>query len=166
MASTVQNRYFPARQLLVRGQPSAILRTVAEVSEARGFHPATVVDETTIELEIGSASREFWLGDRLAGLFFTGRARALVIHGFAVAQVRPSHAADTGHPETWLTISTVDGLETSAAVLEVIDECLAFFARAGLLLDAGEVISALDFSAESPTNPKGHRAWRRAHRRA
>lgn len=164
MASSVNRRYFPARRLLLRGQPSTILHTVAEVFEARGFGPAAVIDETTIELEIGSAAREFWLGDRLAGLFLTGRARALVIHGFAVAQVHPSESADTGHPETRLTISSVDGLETHAAVLEVIDECMAFFARSGLLVDADELISGLELPAESLCNPQSYRTWRRARR--
>jgi hypothetical protein len=165
MASTVHKRYYPSRRMLVRGRPSDILRTVADVSAARGFKPATAIDETTIELEIGSAAREFWFGDRFVGMFLSGRARALVIHGFAVAQVRPSDAADTGRPETLLTVSSVDGLESPAAVLEVIDECLAFFACSGVLLDAGELISGLELPADSLLNPQGYRRWRRQRRR-
>lgn len=165
MASSVNRRYFPARQMLVRGHPSQVLRTVAEVAVARGFRPPTAIDETTLELEIGSAAREFWLGDRFLGLFLSGRARALVIHGLAIAQVRASDTADTEHPETRLTVSSVDGLETHDVVLEVIDECLAFFARSGLLLDAGEVFSGIELPADSLLNPKGYRTWRRRRRR-
>jgi hypothetical protein len=166
MASTAHRRYYPARHVVVRGFPADILRTVAEVAVARGFKPATAIDETTIQLEIGSAAREFWLGDRFVGTFLSGRSRALLIHGFAIAQVRPVDAADTGHPETRLTVSSVDGLETHDAVLEVIDECLAFFARTGQLLDAGEVISGFELPADSVLNPTGYRTWRRRRRRS
>jgi hypothetical protein len=165
MASSGHRRYFPARHVVVRGHPSQVLRTVAEVAVARGFKPPTAIDETTIELEIGSAAREFWLGDRFIGLFLSGRFRALLIHGFAIAQVRPVDAADTGHPETRLTVATVDGLETHDAVLELIDECLAFFARTGQTLDAGEVISGFELAADSVLNPTGYRRWKRGRRR-
>lgn len=166
MASTVQKRYFPARQMLVRGHPEQVLGTAVEVFATRGFRPETTIDETAIELEIGSAAREFWLGDRFVGRFLSGRARALVMHGFAVAQAHPAQTADTGRPETRLTLSSVDGLETHHVVLEVIDECLDHFARTGSLVDAGEPISALELPADSPGSPKGYRAWRKRRRRA
>jgi hypothetical protein len=169
MASAVNRRYFPARRLLVRGQPSDVLRAVAEVFGHASFR-STAIDETTLELEIGSAAREFWLGDTLLGdrllrFALPTRVRALAIHGVAVAQVRPSNTADAGHGETWLTVSSVNGLETPEIVVDVIDECLAYFARIGVLLDAGEPISGLDLPADSVCNPNGYRHWRRRARR-
>jgi hypothetical protein len=153
----------------VRGQPSDVLRVVAGSFTAAGFHPPTAVDETTLLLEIGSGAREFWLGDTILGdrllrFMLPRRVRALAVHGFAVAQVRPSNTADAGHSETWLTVSSVDGFETPHIVLEVIDECCAYFANAGMLLDAGEPISALELPADSVGNPNGYRQWRRGRR--
>ena len=169
MPSSIKLRYYPARRLLVRGQPAAVLSTTAGVFVSRGFHPPTPIDESSIELEIGSAAREFWLSGSIladaARFVLPTRARALVVHGFAVAQVSPSDAADTGHPETWLTISAVGGLETHGDVVDTVAECMARFTSNGLLVDAGEPFSALEFPAESVCNPKGFRAWRRQNRR-
>jgi hypothetical protein len=168
MPSSVQLRYYPARRLLVRGQPSAILRTVADVFLARGFHPANTIDESSILLEIGSAAREFWLGDTLLAdavrFFLPAKTGALVVHGFAVAQVVPSSPGDAG-PESWLTVSAVDGLETHNDVVDAIERCMARFASAGLLVDAGAPLSALELPADSVCHPKGFRAWRRRRRR-
>lgn len=169
MPSSVQLRYYPARRILVRGHPAEILSTVAGVFVGRGFHPATAIDESTIELEIGSAAREFWLSGSIladaARLILPPRARALVVHGFAVAQVIPSEQADADHPETWLTVSAVSGLETHSDVVDAVEHCMAGFASVGLLLDAGEPVSALEFPADSVCHPKGFRAWRRKPRR-
>jgi hypothetical protein len=165
MPSSVQLRYYPARRLLVRGQPMDILGTVAEIFAARGFHPPRAIDESTIELEIGSAAREFWLSGSIladvAQFLLPARTRALVVHGFAVAQATPSNTADTGHPETVLTVSAVSGLETHDDVVDAVDKCMAHFASNGQLLDAGEPRSALEFPADSVCHPKGFRAWRR-----
>jgi hypothetical protein len=87
------------------------------------------------------------------------------VHGFAVAQVIPSEEADTDHPETWLTVSAVSGLETHSDVVDAVEQCMAGFASVGLLLDAGEPLSALEFPADSVCNPKGFRAWRRHRQR-
>jgi hypothetical protein len=165
MPSRVQLHYYPARRTLLRGHPAEVLSAVAGVFGTRGFHPPLAIDESTIQLEIGSAAREFWLSGSVladaARFLLPARARALVVHGFAVAQVVPSEAADTEHPETWLTVSAVSGLETHSDVVDGIEHCLAHFASVGLLLDAGEPVSALDLPADSILNPKGFRAWRR-----
>lgn len=169
MPSSVQLRYYPARRILVRGRPAEVLSTVAGVFVGRGFHPATAIDESTIELEIGSAAREFWLSGSIladaARFLLPPRARALVVHGFAVAQVIPSEQADTDHPETWLTVSAVSGLETHSDVVDAVEQCMAGFAGVGQLVDAGEPLSAFEFPADSVCNPKGFRAWRRQRRR-
>ncbi|SMG29540.1 hypothetical protein [Agreia pratensis] len=169
MPSRVQLRFYPARRLLVREHPVAVLSTIADVFVSRGFHPPKAIDESTIELEIGSAAREFWLGDSIladaARFVLPARARALVVHGFAVAQVNPSESAGSDHPETWLTVSAVSGLETHDDVVDAVAQCIAHFASNGLLVDAGEPISALELPADSPCNPKGFRVWRRSRRR-
>lgn len=165
MGNLLNTRYYPARVALVKGSPSQVMATAVEVFIARGFRVARNLDETTLEFEIGSAAREFWLGDSLIGRLLPGRTRALVVHGFAVAQVRPSETSDAGHPDTWLTIASVNGLETHADVREVIEECLAHFRRTALLLEVGEATSGLDLPVESPCNPKGYRSWKKAQRR-
>lgn len=165
MGNSLNTRYYPARVVLVQGAPSQVLAIAGGVFMARGFRAARSLDETTREFEIGSAAREFWLGDSLIGRLLPGRTRALVVHGFAVAQVRPSETSDAGHPETWLTISSVNGLETHIDVGEVIEECLAYFRRTATLRDAGEIISGLDLPVGSPCNPKGYRSWKKAQRR-
>ena len=142
-----------------------MLATVTEVFVARGFRAARRIDETALEFEIGSAAREFWLGDTLIGMFLLGRARALAVHGFAVAHVRPSETSDAGHPETWLTIASVNGLETHADVREVIEECLAHFRRIAALREVGEATSGADLPVESPCHPKGYGHWKRTQRR-
>lgn len=144
-SARVRNLY-PARTFVVSGPRDAAVATVIAALERLKFRVRTVQGGHPVVLEYGS------IGTLLLDVWGLGLLPGR-IGKRTWALVDWSEADGL----TTFTVAHVSGLGYGYPAREAIARMLAAFDAAGVLVDAGEAISAFDLPPESAGNPKTFR---------
>ncbi|UJP39864.1 hypothetical protein [Cellulomonas palmilytica] len=131
-------RYFPARTIVVSGDPGAARATALHVLTRAGYRLLEPADAPRVQLAYSS----FW-GDVVRDLFWVDAVRWL--RGKPQGEARLTLDVATEGPTTTITVALRSGITGHPdAVRAAIDELLATFQHAGVLVDPGVPASSLE----------------------